>query len=98
MEEVRFESVERSLHACQRAKQLRMLVILIVLAVAVVRIGFPNFLAEVVSTPVLMGVLLMLSTLTFSVELASRWRYLDAVNRYESLVQADVRRASETSS
>lgn len=84
IEDVRFEAVQRSLHAYRRAKRLRMLFLAVVAAASVARIAFPAATSGMFSVPVASGMLLLLAFFTFAAAWATRRQYADSLTQYES--------------
>ena len=87
VEDFRCEAVQHSLDAYRRARRMRMLFILSFLAVAALQIGFPEATSEVVSAPVLMGIVFFLSFFTFAAEWATRRQYAECLERCASLLE-----------
>ncbi len=96
-EELRFERAQKALRVYQRAKRLRMIVVVGTLALSIARVAWPMLFPRAAdaptSTPVVLGICLIASFFDISLEWSTRMdcqrclegyeAYLDATRRFD---------------
>ena len=87
-EELRFQAVERAIHAYERAKSLRMIVVLATFAVWIARVAWPALFPRMgdapTSAPAVLGICLFASFFAVSLEWSTRMNCRSCSEGYEA--------------